>query len=214
MTTATSQPQEGVTRFVLHHRNQRDLGCVPASMLFALNRWRTRLWDLGLLGMNGNRYEGLGFGNLSARLAGGGFVITGTQTGAARRLGEQGWCVVEGWNVQANQVQSYGPVAPSSESLTHAALYALSPVVGAVVHGHHPDIWHAQDADGTPRTHAHITYGTPQMATEMARLWQEGRFRRVHRLAMAGHEDGVVSVGVDVHAAGDAMVAWLRKAGG
>ena len=77
--------REGVIKFNLDFR----AGPAPAQHEVAeLNRWRQRLYALGLVGQDPARYEGLGFGNVSVRCPGG-FLVSGTQTGGLETLGPQ-----------------------------------------------------------------------------------------------------------------------------
>ena len=69
------------------------------------------------------------------------FVITGTQTGGAACVGLDDFCQVESYDYRENRVVSHGLTAPSSESLTHGAIYDLSPTIRCVMHGHSPTIW-------------------------------------------------------------------------
>src|SRR5262249_35839367 len=125
-----------------------------------LSAWREVLARLSLVGRDPARYEGLGYGNLSARLAPFGdvgrgrrrFLVTGSQTGGIPDLTLDHYCVVERYDVARNTVHSLGPVRPSSESLTHGAIYDAAPAARFVFHAHAPEIWRAARALGLPVT--------------------------------------------------------------
>ena len=67
--------------------------------------------------------------------------LTGTQTSGKDCMSLADLCVVEGCDVERNRVASRGPVLPSSESLTHGAIYDLTPHIRVVLHAHSPVIW-------------------------------------------------------------------------
>jgi len=173
--------EEGVIKF--------DLQFTPAdpvspNSLQELNRWRTILWKHKLIGQDPDRYEGYGFGNVSQRIAPfdaecgkRSFVISGTQTGKLEELDNSHYALVCTWDTAHNQVTASGPVKPSSESLTHAMIYDLDKDLRAVLHVHSPDIWKAAENRKIPLTDALVEYGTPAMAQEVRRLFNETSVR-------------------------------------
>lgn len=200
--------REGVVRYECVHRDEA-LPSSLAPLAAALAAWRRVLAALGLVGRDPARYGGLGFGNLSARLAPGErpFLVTGTQTGHLAHLPLAGFARVECWDTAANRLESSGLARPSSESLTHAALYDLSPEIAAVFHVHSPELWRRPDL---PRTAPDVGYGTPEMAAEVGRVWHEAGRPAAGLLAMAGHEDGLVAWGPSLEAAGKSLVVYPR----
>ena len=125
----------------IKYRGDWTPGPAPDPALTALlERWRRPLYDRGLIG----EYEthGIGYGNLSVRAATPGrFVISGTQTGRVAETRGEHYALVTAYDTDANRLDSTGPVAASSEALTHAALYELDDAIGAVVHVHDHDLW-------------------------------------------------------------------------
>jgi len=202
-----SAPTEGVTKFELDHRAAAPL---PAADIATLNAWRSILWRLGLIGLDARRYGGVGFGNVSRRY-GSHFVISGTQTGGIARLDAGHYVLVEQADPAGNRVAARGPIAPSSESLTHAMVYALDAAVQVVFHVHCPEIWRRAAALGLPATARDVAYGTPAMAAEMARLYAAGPFRAQGIVVMLGHEDGVIGIGRDADDAGLRLLAVLAR---
>lgn len=179
-----------------------------AEIVASIERWRKPLYDAGLVG----HYAKLdvGYGNLSARTEEPGqFIITGTQTGHLAVTTPEHYALVTRADVPANTVWSTGPLRASSEAMTHAAIYALSSRIGAVVHVHSTSLWE-RFRGVLPTTGIDVPYGTPAMADEFTRLWSEGRFRNDGLAVMAGHEDGIVSIGVDI---GEAAKRVLALAG-
>jgi len=176
-----------------------------AERVAELERWRQPLHAAGLIG----HYEdlGVGYGNISVRAAhAGAFVISGTQTGHIAETSALHYALVERVDIDANRVWSSGPIQASSEALTHAALYALSETVAAVVHVHSATLWQAFRGV-LPTTGSEVAYGTPQMAHEFERLWSEGRFREEGLAVMAGHEEGIVSIGESLEEAAKRVLA-------
>src|SRR5205807_9807504 len=123
------------------------------------------------------------------------FLITATQTGAKSTLTENDVVVVDEWDLRKNRVVSRGSALPSSESLTHGAVYDVVPGARAVIHVHAPEIFTRAHVLHLPTTDAHVGYGTVAMANEVARLWRTSDLADVRVFAMAGHEDGVVAFG-------------------
>ncbi|MBI5611801.1 MAG: class II aldolase/adducin family protein [Gammaproteobacteria bacterium] len=206
-----SAPQEGVTKFELRFTPAAPLEFAP---LRALNAWRTLLHRLGLIGRDPARYGGVGFGNVSQRLPGtpGDFAISGTQTGDLAVLGAEHYALIEKCDIVRNSVEARGPIAPSSESLTHAMLYRLNADIHYVFHGHSPQIWRHARALGIPVTSPDVAYGTPAMAAEIERLYRAGILFAQGIVAMGGHDDGVVAFGARAEDAGLALVGALAAA--
>lgn len=208
--------REGVIKFDLDYR----AGPVPdREQLADLNAWRQVLYRLGLVGQDPERYEGLGFGNVSRRtgtFSGDAhqrrFIISGTQTGTLQHLTAEHYVLVDECWPEQNRVRAIGPIRPSSESLTHAALYAADHQLRAVLHAHSPEIWQAAMTLGLPVTDHRVAYGTPDMAAEMQRLYADPGIRDGGIIVMGGHADGVVSFGPGLDVAGQVMVRALARA--
>ena len=173
-----------------------------------LNRWRKPLLEAGLIGHDDT--HDVGFGNLSLRTEGDQFVISGTQTGHIADTGPEHYSLVKSVDTDANRVTCFGPIQASSESLTHAALYSLDSKIQAVVHVHSPALWR-QHRDKLPTTRPDVSYGTPEMAHEFERLWRETEFCERQVAVMAGHDDGLVSVGDSLEQAAETMLALYRS---
>ena len=158
-----------------------------------LDAWRMPLYEAGLIGHY--RDEDVGYGNISVRAARPReFLISGTQTGHLARTDENHYALVTDYDIEANSVSCRGPVRASSEALTHAVIYELDSVIGAVVHVHSQSLWRTF-VDELPTTAADVAYGTPEMAREFRRLFEQTEFADVGIAVMAGHEEGLVSIG-------------------
>jgi hypothetical protein len=177
---------------------------IAAAGLHEIRGWRRRLYGLGLIGAYP---DGTGFGNISIRERGDRFIITGTQTGGIPELGAEGFTTVTAVNLEENSLVCEGPVRASSESLTHAAVYR-SQGIGGVVHVHHPGAWRALRGV-LPTTGEDVPYGTPAMAREIDRLLREGELLGRRIAVMAGHQDGIISLGSDLEEAGSVLLEAL-----
>ncbi len=216
----TRPPAEGVTRFEASHVTRPLEERVHGETARALGAWREVLARLGLLGQDPARYAGLGYGNVSARVPPLGgvprgqrpFLVTGTQTAGRRQLSLADFCLVERWDLARNHVDSAGLTPPSSESLTHGALYDVAPAARVVLHAHVPEVWRRARPLGLPATRAEVANGTPEMALEVQRLYRESTFSALGLLVMGGHEDGVLAFGADADQAGAVLVRHLARA--
>ena len=211
---------EGVIRFEAAHESCALEQRVYGETARVLAAWREVLARLGLIGRDRARYDGLGYGNVSARVGPFGdmgrgqrrFLVTGTQTGGRPSLTLDDFCLVERYDLAANAVRSRGPVAPSSESLTHGAIYDVAPAARVVLHGHAPEIWRHARALGLPITRADAAQGTPDLAFEVQRLYRQSTLSETGILVMGGHEDGVISFGSTAGEAGETLVRHLARA--
>ncbi len=205
--------EEGVIKFALQFT---ESGPVPGESLAILNAWRRILWQLALVGQDPERYGGYGFGNVSQRIAPldaqagkRQFLISGTQTGGLETLEAAHFTVIRSYNPHTNRVVAEGPVKPSSESLTHGMIYDLDAGIHAILHVHSPHIWQQASALNIPVTDAAVTYGTPEMAQEAARLFQETHVLHKGIFSMGGHEDGIVAFGTTASEAGGILLNAL-----
>jgi ribulose-5-phosphate 4-epimerase/fuculose-1-phosphate aldolase len=210
---------EGVIKFRSEHvgatLNEGQFGGVAKE----LAAWRDLFQKIGVLGQEPGRYEGAGFGNLSGRLNPPSlpkgrrrFLITGSQTSGMQDLSLAQLCAVESYSLRENCVVSRGMVPPSSESLTHGAIYDLSPAIRYVFHLHAPSIWQAAARTRMPTTSPDVGYGTQEMAFEMQRLYASTSLSERRVLAMAGHEDGVIAFGRNADEAGLALMREMAQA--
>ena len=179
-----------------------------ADLIGPLEEWRSILFDAGLIGHYADL--GIGYGNLSMRLTGDEFVISATQTGHLAQTTAEHYCRVTGFDIDANSVQCRGPLKASSESMTHAAIYAQDAAIRAIVHVHDDALWSWALAR-IPATGADVAYGTPAMAREFQRLVADPGFDGV--AVMAGHEGGLIAVGDSVAAAARRIIALKAESG-
>lgn len=215
--------QEGVIKYQLTF-DQRPVSDAEAcfhqqvvryslsSALTALNASRSVLKARGLIGQDPRRYGGEGFGNISVRISGHTFLISGSQTGHVDLLTDQHVSLVEGVNARLNKLNACGLTKPSSESMTHGVCFQTIDDIGAVIHVHSPDIWCVADALALPSTHQTIAYGTPSMAravTDLLKSYYSSRYPTI--FAMKGHEDGIVAVGKNLQDCTQSLLRCLTQ---
>ena len=180
----------------------------PFSGLAELNAYRRRLLQLSLIGVDSN---GIGFGNLSIRDgATDNFYITGSATGGMPELTPADCVKVVAYDFERNWLRFKGSSIPSSESLTHAAIYKSDPKTGAVIHCHDSKLWAAL-LNQAPTSSKTIDYGTPQLAYEIMHLFKQSDVRSRKILIMAGHAAGILTFGKDLEEAFAVLMHERKK---
>jgi ribulose-5-phosphate 4-epimerase/fuculose-1-phosphate aldolase len=197
---------DGVTKFKLTLKMAPPL---PSSEVISLEKWRAILWRLGMIGEYPK--EKIGYGNLSQRLPlQKGFVITGTQTGSKPHLKREHYCRVISCDPARNSVVASGQIGPSSESLTHFAIYESNSNVHAIFHIHHRELWEKMIATNAESISEKVNYGTPEMALEAKKAINgkdSGAF------VMKGHQDGIIAYGTNPEEAGKILLKLYRELG-
>jgi ribulose-5-phosphate 4-epimerase/fuculose-1-phosphate aldolase len=184
-----------------YQRARMDIA--PFDELTELNACRRKLLEQRLIGLDAN---GIGFGNLSIRDGvSGNFYITGSATGGLPELTPTDCVRVVAYDFARNWLRFEGAAIPSSESLTHAAIYESDPSTSAVIHCHDSVLWRAL-LDGVPTSSKSVAYGTPEMAYEIMRLFEGTDVRSRKILVMAGHEGGIVTFGQNFEEAYDVVM--------
>lgn len=178
-----------------------------SDLLIELNFWRNKMYDLGFIGVN---EEGIGYGNMSTRFSGNQFIITGSATGKFDKLLNEHYTKVVKYDLKKNSLIAAGRIIASSESLTHAVLYECDQNINVVIHIHNKDLW-LKLLDKIPTTNKSVEYGTPAMAEEILRLYNESNLKNQKTLVMAGHEDGIISFGKDFNEAGNILLNAFKE---
>ena len=208
---------EGVIKFtVKDHRSGPPIALEDYQDIEAI---RSRLWQLELIGHD--RQADVGYGNISCRRSLGGFVISGTQTGHKEALDGGDYVVVDGWDFSRNSVSCTGPSLPSSESLSHAALYQR-PDVGGVIHVHCRELWDELIQAGALSTEEDIAYGSEALYQRLGELAGTGTGSGTAGnkpadsapglpliIVTKGHQDGVFVAGSDLAEAYEAVIGLL-----
>jgi L-ribulose-5-phosphate 4-epimerase len=172
--------------------------------LAELNAYRRKLLRARLIGVDSS---GIGFGNLSIRDgATNNFYITGSATGGIPELSLADCARVVAYDFKRNWLRYEGAAIPSSESLTHAAVYESNAKAGAVIHCHDSKLWTAL-LNEAPSSSEVVEYGTPEMACEVAQLFKVTDVQSRKIFVMAGHEGGIVAFGKDLE---EALAVLMR----
>jgi len=178
---------------------------IPLDKVAELNMWREIMYDKGWIGLYP---DGIGFGNISMRCNEKTFLISGTATGGLPILTKSHYSLVTNYDLSTNTVTCMGPLKASSESLTHALIYECSAATNAVIHIHNLDLWNRL-LHHAPTSSENISYGTPEMANEIKRLFAETALRKEKIIVMGGHQEGIISFGRDLEEAGSILIDRL-----
>lgn len=182
-----------VSEYIKFTRECAAAEIISFDGLVELNACRRQLLRLRLIGVNAN---GIGFGNLSIR-DGTNFYVTGSATGGIPELSLADCARVVKYDFKKNWLRYEGGAIPSSESLTHAAVYESDTKAGAVIHCHDSKLWAAL-LNQVPSSAQGIEYGTADMAREVTRLFEVTDLQSRKIFVMAGHEGGIVTFGKDL----------------
>lgn len=201
----TKKLDEGVIKFKFTLKKAPPL---DEGSYIELEKWRVILFKMKLIGEYSS--EQVGYGNLSRKIAAtdNEFIITGTQTGKFSNLSGLQYTKVIKCNLVKMNVKAAGPIAPSSESLTHFAIYNACPHINAIFHVHSNDLWQYMIDHGMDATSESISYGTLEMADEAKKCIgnnNSGVF------VMKGHQDGVISYGTSIEEAGKNILDIFKQ---
>ena len=196
-----------MSEYIKFTRESAAAEIISFDGLAELNTCRRKLLRLRLIGVNAN---GIGFGNLSIR-DGRNFYVTGSATGGIPELSLANCARVVKYDFKKNWLRYEGAANPSSESLTHAAVYESDAKAGAVIHCHDSKLWAAL-LNQVPSSSQAVEYGTAEMAREVTRLFEVTDVQSRKIFVMAGHEGGIVAFGKDLkEALAVLMREWKRK---
>ena len=210
---------EGIIKFTVQDR--RSGPPIALEDYQDIEAIRSRLWQQKLIGHDSQ--ADVGYGNISRRRSLGGFVISGTQTGHKEALDGGDYVVVDDWDFSRNGVSCTGPCLPSSEALSHAALYQR-PDVGGVIHVHSRVLWDDLIQARAISTEEDIAYGSEALYRRLAELADTDNSTvkagstsagSVPGLPLVivtkGHQDGVFIAGADLAEAYEAVIGLLGK---
>ncbi len=173
-----------------------------------IEKWRIIFHKMNLIGEY--KTTNVGFGNLSKRLLVGEepFVITGTQTGHYPNLNGMQYCKVTKCNMTKLIIEAVGPIAPSSESLTHHAVYSKNPKINFVFHIHHIQLWNYMLKNKFPNTPEDIDHRSQAMIEAAKKCTQENE---VGIFAISSSEGSVIAYGKNAEDAGKLILETLKK---
>ena len=124
------------------------------------------------------------------------FLVSGTQTGGLSCVSLDDFALVERYRIASNQVDSRGLTSPSSEAMTHGAIYDLGSTIGFVFHGHCPAIApcrfaeYSHDPSADPLRHSSNGRGSGRLYRNTFGIIQslDGRTKWNHRFWAIGLE--------------------------
>jgi ribulose-5-phosphate 4-epimerase/fuculose-1-phosphate aldolase len=209
---------EGVVQFAFDLSSEP--GVDPSPDLLA---WRELMMRLQLIGQQADRYGGYGFGNLSQRILSDDqndqndredkaeFIISASQSTHLSHENPAAWSTIDVINFERFWIEARSKQPPSSETLTHAAIYAAEPKANWVLHAHNPEIWRNAETLKLPAIAEHVPYGSMAMTRAVAMLLQTHVSRPLVFVTL-GHEDGVFALGATARDTGGLLVSYLSKA--
>lgn len=187
-TSSENAHLEGIIKFQYDLTKETS----PATIIHYddIEFYRRLLYPTGVIGFDPK--ERVGYGNLSKRHRNTEFIITASQTGELPELVTKHYVHVKDCHIENQTLKAIGMKNPSSESLTHYAIYETKPEINHVFHGHHEGIWHYLIKNNYPCIHESIPYGTLEMAKAVSELIQKEKLVS-GIFAMKGHKNGFVS---------------------
>ncbi len=194
---------EGVIKF---NYNLTKSGPLDTSDFSEIEQWRHQLFQLKLIGEYPS--DKIGYGNISKRHEGSTFVISGTQTGKYSNLSGEHYTLVTSCDLNAMRVESQGPIAPSSESLTHYSFYQAVEEIHYIFHIHDHNLWNYMIENKELATSETTPYGTKEMAMEVSTLIQN---KSQGLIVMKGHEDGIIAFGSTAEITGQLILDLCRR---
>lgn len=174
---------EGVIKF---NFNRVDKPIPKNLELNSILDLRLVAFQKGLVGAYDN---GLGYGNVSSRVDGLQFIITGSQTGEIKDLTSHHLVFVNSVDELSGEVNFIGTINGSSESLTHYYIYKATSCE-MVLHIHNREIWQTLLEDNTPKVYGE--YGSSELSQNIEMI-TKGRDEGV--VVMPDHEEGVIIYG-------------------
>jgi len=193
-----------------HAEHTLEIACTE-SEISELAKWRSELRREGLVGQDPERYGGFGFGNLSKKHIKNTHLITGSQTGHLDKLTPNEFAKIIGFDIAKNLVRSSGMSQPSSETMTHLAVYKNHPEAGYVFHVHCPEIWLARQELKIPTTDLSAMCGSVEMFYEVQLLLEDRNNYQKGILAMGGHIDGIIAWGQTADEVGFKLLSILHN---
>jgi L-ribulose-5-phosphate 4-epimerase len=177
------------------------------SQIQNINHWRQEMYKHQLIGA----YEdGIGFGNISERLADSNhFIISGSATGNFQTLTNEHYSTVTEADIDKNTLYCKGSIVASSESMSHAVIFQSLNWVNGVIHIHNENLWKELLYE-IPTTPADVAYGTPEMAAAIIDLIENTNLSELRIFAMAGHREGIFAFGEHLEAAAEVLLKYFK----
>jgi ribulose-5-phosphate 4-epimerase/fuculose-1-phosphate aldolase len=201
----TKTLDEGVIKFNYNLKLSKPL---ESSEYIDLEKWRVIFFKMKLIGEY--QKEKVGYGNLSKKInpQSDQFIITGTQTGKYPNLTGSQYTQILKCNLKKMSVEVKGPIAPSSETLTHHAIYSTSNQINAIFHIHDSILWKYMIKEEMEATSTNVSYGTEKMGEEALKCIAN---KNSGIFVMKGHQDGVIAYGSSCEQAGKIILEIFKK---
>lgn len=178
--------KEEVIKFSYEFINQE----VPKiDEIKSLNEIRQVFFERKLIGVG---KDGISYGNISQRLSEKSFLITASQTGFKKILEPKDYVIIHNFDISRNKVLVSGINLPSSESLTHAAVYLANPLSMFVVHFHHKLLW-TKFLSIFPKTVPGAGYGSLELAQSLYEIVLSEKGKNNSIIILGGHQDGIIA---------------------
>lgn len=149
-------------------------------------------------------------------------IVTASQTGGKKVLTPTDYVVILHYDPTRNLALKVGQASGSSEVPTLASVLKQAVDItdsdppyedkehifniNCVAHGHDASIWRNYKKLGLPATSDKVAYGTPEMHTEVERLFKETSVRETKAFVMLGHKGGIVSFAEDPKTAAQLLI--------
>lgn len=180
----------------------------PQEIIDEFNSCRSILKNLNLIGQLPN---GIGFGNISIRLKNlKKFLITGSNTGYLITLEKKHFAEINRFAIEENKVWYNGATKPSSETMTHAAIYEANTHINAVIHTHHHASWEKY-LHQLPTTNTAFEYGTAEIAQDIKKIILKNPEQHSGIIIMGGHEDGIITYGLTLKETAELMIKYTKS---
>jgi hypothetical protein len=181
---------------------------IPGKIFSEINKWREKMYSLNLIGAYKN---GVGFGNISVKIPDTNqFYVSGSATGNFKSTGPEHYVLVNAYDFKENSLKCIGPLPASSESLSHAAMYEADEKIKAVIHIHHLGMWE-KGIKKYPLTHPEYSFGTPEIALDIAGLLKDKTTRKNGIIIMGGHKEGILFFGESLEDAGRLSLKYYKE---
>ncbi|MCD6598829.1 MAG: class II aldolase/adducin family protein [Bacteroidales bacterium] len=198
--------KEGYLKF--HCKLEKSGAVIPNNLFSEINKWRSQMYSLNLIGAYEN---GIGFGNISVRVPEtNNFYISGSATGNFKKTGPEHYVLVTNYNFDHNSLNCQGTIPASSESLSHAAIYEADEEIMAVIHIHNMEMWE-NGLDKFPTSNPKCSFGTPEIAMDIAGLLKNEATREKGIIIMGGHTEGILFFGKNLEGAGNTTLKYYKK---
>jgi L-ribulose-5-phosphate 4-epimerase len=172
------------------------------SRLSKLNSVRTKLHDLGLIGV---LPDGIGYGNVSIR-TGDTIVISGSATGEKLELNNTDYSEVLEADINNNSLVCRGKINASSESMSHWSIYNADEAIQCVIHIHSELLYECLIHHHVPETPVEAEYGTPDIAHALYSKVKE--IGNTGIIVMRGHKDGIIAFSPTIEETYRTILKW------